>query len=284
MVPSLGWRSELLFARFDAQITEAAGHLVVRTPHNPTFYWGNFLLWHRAPGEADLAPWLHRFEQAISGPQPASRHVAFGLDVPHVALPRSFAEAGFELSGMAVMTLTAGQLREPGLMRGGPFEIRPLRLPAEAEAAIDLQMLCNDQGFEPQGYRRYRHEQMQRCAAMSAAGLGEWFGVWHQGELVADCGLFREGDEVPAGERIARFQHVETHPQWRRRGLCRALVHAACCHGFGAMGVPRLVMCADPDDVAIGIYESLGFRREGWLWQIQRRAPEDRMPQVGLSA
>ena len=69
---------------------------------------------------------------------------------------------------------------------------------------------------------------------------------------------------------FARFQCVSTHPDSRRRGLCTALVHAACRHGFGAMGLRTLVMVADPDDVAIGVYESLGFRRGAGAWQFER--------------
>ena len=35
---------------------------------------------------------------------------------------------------------------------------------------------------------------------------------------------------------------------------------------------------ADPDDVAIGIYESLGFARQSMQWSLQRRAPHDLLP------
>jgi len=42
-------------------------------------------------------------------------------------------------------------------------------------------------------------------------------------------------------------------------GLGSALVHAVCRHGFDAMRLESLVIIADPQDVAIGVYESLGF-------------------------
>jgi hypothetical protein len=50
-------------------------------------------------------------------------------------------------------------------------------------------------------------------------------------------------------------------------------VHAVCCHGFERMGLRTLVMTADPGDVAIGIYESLGYRRGVSSWQLER-APD----------
>jgi RimJ/RimL family protein N-acetyltransferase len=134
-------------------------------------------------------------------------------------------------------------------------------------------------GYEPAGYRVFRERQMARYGRMAAAGLGGWFGVFadtSDGEvLVADCGLFRDG----FGEgSLGRFQFVSTHPAWRRRGLCSALIHAVCRHGFEAMGLASLVIVADPDDVAIGLYELLGFERDHRLWYLERRPAADRPP------
>ena len=41
-------------------------------------------------------------------------------------------------------------------------------------------------------------------------------------------------------------------------------------HGFEAMGLRTRVMVADPDDVAISVYESVGFRRGASTWQLER--------------
>lgn len=41
---SLGWRTDLIFARFDGQVTDCGKHVRVRTPANPTFWWGNLHL------------------------------------------------------------------------------------------------------------------------------------------------------------------------------------------------------------------------------------------------
>jgi hypothetical protein len=35
---SLGWQTDLIFARFDAQVIARPDYLLVRTPHNPTFW------------------------------------------------------------------------------------------------------------------------------------------------------------------------------------------------------------------------------------------------------
>ena len=270
---SLGWRTDLIFPRFDAEVIERGDHVLVRTPHNPTFWWGNFLLFDHAPVEGDAMHWLAQFEAEIASVQPESRHVAFGIDaIEPFEMPADLLRAGFTREADTVLTLRRAQLRSAPTLPPG-MRIEPLDLAAHANAAVELQVLSDEGDHEPVAeYRVFRARQMQRYAAMQRAGLGHWFGVHaatDAGEqLVADCGLFRDG--VGAGA-LGRFQHVETHPQWRRRGLCRALIHAVCRHGFDAMGVDALVIVADPDDVAIGLYESVGFERGVSTWHVQRR-------------
>jgi RimJ/RimL family protein N-acetyltransferase len=271
---SLGWQTDLIFARFDGDVLERGDHLLVRTPSNPTYWWGNFLLFDHAPRAGDLARWMALFDEEIAAGQPASRHRAFGVDVrERLVLPPEFAAAGFELNEATVLTLRPGQLRAPARALAPGFALRVLDLPGDAATVVDKQVAVDEARYEPLGYREFAERQMARYATLQAAGLGHWFGLFAQeagGQpvLVASCGLFRDPDD-DAG--LGRFQYVSTHPGWRRRGLCTALVHAACRHGFERMGLRTLVMVADPNDVAIGVYESLGYRRGVSTWQFERR-------------
>ena len=243
---SPGWRTHLMFARFDGEVRDAGDHWVVRTPSSPGFYWGNFLLFERPPRAGDLALWMQRFDEAIVRHASGTGHRAFGIAEPAdvCTVPPEFAAAGFEL--------------------------RPLDLAVDADAVVELSVVGN-RDYETQGYRRFRLHQMQRYAAMQAAGLGHWWGAVHQGRVVAGLGLFGQ-------DGVGRFQHVETHPDFRRRGLCRALVHTACVHGLDTRGWHTLVMGADPVDVAIGIYRQVGFGQVDTLWLLERRADADRAP------
>jgi RimJ/RimL family protein N-acetyltransferase len=269
---SPGWQTHLMFAEFDGEVSAHGDHLVVRSPQSPGYYWGNFLLYDRLPTDADFGPWMQRFDEAIVRPAPRTGHVCFGMQAQadDFRAPPAFAAAGFEAFGVATLTLQrAALLPLPRPIASG-YELRPLVLPREAASVVELNMACNDEGYEPGGYQEFRHLQMQRYGRMAAAGLGHWWGALHEGRVVASLGLF--------GQRhVGRFQHVETHPDHRRRGLCRALVHAACVHGFDRMGWHTLVMGADPDDVAIGIYRQVGFTAHDTLWMLERRAPEDRV-------
>ena len=269
---SLGWRTDLIFARFDGEVTDRGSHLRVLTPANPTYWWGNFLLFQHAPGPGDFERWMALFDEEIASRQPASCHRAFGVDVPgRLALPPEFAAAGFELNEASVLTLTREQLLAPRKPLPAGVEFHVLDLPRDSAAVVDKQVAVDETRYEPVGYRLFAQRQMQRYAAMQRAGLGHWLGLVATVEgrrvLAASCGLFRD----PArDDRLGRFQYVATHPAWRRRGLCTALVHAACRHGFEAMDLRTLAMVADPTDVAIDVYESLGFRRGVSTWQFER--------------
>jgi predicted GNAT family acetyltransferase len=64
---------------------------------------------------------------------------------------------------------------------------------------------------------------------------------------------------VDAGDRLARFQSVETHPGHRGQGIAGTLVHRVAAYGFDEIGARTLVMVADPDYLAIRVYRSVGF-------------------------
>ncbi|MDM4767466.1 GNAT family N-acetyltransferase [Pelomonas sp. SE-A7] len=274
---SLGWRTDLIFARFGGLVEERGDCVVVRTPDNPLFYWGNCLILPAPPRDDGLAHWLARFDEEIGCHTRESGHVAIGFDATQAHEPLlSWQRAGFEIFETVTLRLLPMQLlggrRE--LPQGYEFSVIDLQDAAQRRSVVDLHCASNAadaMGFEPAGYRRHRERQMDRYAAMQSAGLGKWLGVRRADELVADCGLFRDGG-------LGRFQHVTTHPNWRRRGLCTAMVEAACRFGFEHQRLEQLVMCADPDEVAIGIYESLGFMRASRHWGAQRRPSRDQRP------
>jgi GNAT superfamily N-acetyltransferase len=268
-----GWRTDFILHRFGAEVVERDDCLVVRTPANPTFYWGNCLVLPRAPRDADLAHWLARFDEEICRAQPESLHVAIGVDAPYAgeAMPAWRAD-GFELNVTTMLRLVSGELRDPRRPARGEVVVRPVDPADEADAVIEVE--CTDAGpFEPEGYRAYLRRQWLRYPTMHGVGQLQWFGLWCDGTLAATCGLIRDAAEPGAA---GRFQRVVTHAAWRRRGLAAALVHAVTAYALRQWRVGEIYMAADPGEVAIGIYRSLGFREVGTDWALQRNAPQDR--------
>ena len=294
----LGWLTDFILPRFDAEVTDHGDCIAIRTEQNPSFYWGNCLLLPQAPADADLAHWRARFSQLIAAGQPEVQHVAIGVRGPRepndanhptgVAGPPSPASAqwlpawqadGFQIQDTAVLALQRGEPLAPARpVRARSWALRHIDWATELPAFIDLQCLdCAP--YAPAGYRRFRQQQMARIARLAVAGQAAWFGGWCDGVLAADCGLIRDAATPGA---LGRFQMVGTHPGYRRRGLCTALVRGVSAWGFEHWQLAQAVLCADPHDVAIGIYQALGYRPVDAAWQLQRNAAVDQAPTAAV--
>ena len=70
----LGWQTDLAVLRLGGSVIEDRGsHLVVRTPANPEYYWGNFVL--VLEDREDVDRWAAVFEDA----HPDAEHRSIGL-------------------------------------------------------------------------------------------------------------------------------------------------------------------------------------------------------------
>jgi ribosomal protein S18 acetylase RimI-like enzyme len=243
-ITSLGFRTDVALRVLEgAEVTDRGDHLVIRTPDNPNFWWGNFLLLARVPESGQGREWLTRFAAEF----PAARHVTLGVDTAdEVEIPPDFAAAGLEAERAAV--LTAARLGPPP-HPNTEAEIRPLEGDADWRQSVDLAIRCFD-GGEPGDYVERRAVARRR---LTEAGAGAWFGAFENGRLLAQLGLFDVGDGY------ARYQHVETDPGARRRGLAGTLVWTAGRYGREVLGTSTFVIVADPADVAIRVYRACGF-------------------------
>jgi ribosomal protein S18 acetylase RimI-like enzyme len=258
----LDLKTDLLFARYDSDILDRGAYTVVRTPSNPTFHWGNFLIFPRAPEPGDASAWSVAFLREF-GHYPALRHRAYtwGAEKIGETARAEFAALGVGLETNRVLTLeSAADLRVPPKF-AADVEVRALRTDAEWEAAIEDQIATRRDTFAREDYEPFKRRQFDRYRRMHAAGLGGWFGAFLEGRLVADLGLYHE-------RGVGRFQSVGTHPDFRRRGICARLVHDVARTGLAAGEIGTLVMVADDAGYAAGIYESVGFRATAMTEQL----------------
>jgi ribosomal protein S18 acetylase RimI-like enzyme len=129
-----------------------------------------------------------------------------------------------------------------------------LETDSDWEEAVDLQVVCRNAEFEEGEYREFRVQQMKRYQHMVTAGLGHWYGAFIDQRLVADLGIFHDG-------ALGRFQHVETHPDFRRRSIAGTLVHESSRHAIAAYDLNTLVIVAEQGSPAARLYGSLGFQQ-----------------------
>jgi ribosomal protein S18 acetylase RimI-like enzyme len=256
---SLGFRTDVALRVLEGgEVTDRGDYLVVRTPANPDFWWGNFLLLASVPRPGQGGAWLARFAAEF----PAARHVALGVDTADdPALPADLAAAGLEAERATV--LTAAQPNPPARLNT-EAEIRPLDSDADWRQSVDLALRCSD-GDDPTGFLQRRATARQR---LTRTGAGAWFGAFAGGRLRAQLGLFDVGDGY------ARYQHVETDPQARRRGLAGTLVWTAGRYGREVLGTSTFVIVADPADAAIRVYQACGFTPRQRQLSLERPPPE----------
>lgn len=239
-----------------SELTDRGDHVVVRTPDNPTFYWGNFILFER-PG--DLAEWLELFAKEF----PAAEHVAFGIDSVDgsVGDEAQLTAAGFTIGRDTVMAAT--EVVAPERLNT-VANVRPLSTDAEWAQQVVLRRATSDYE-DDEGHRAFVTAKVSGERRMAEAGTAIWFGAFDNDRLVSSLGLVHD-------DGLARYQSVGTVPDARGRGLASALVHYAGRFALDELGVERLVMIADPDYSAIRIYRALGFT-DGEIQVQLTRAP-----------
>ncbi|MGN0065205.1 MAG: GNAT family N-acetyltransferase [Nocardioides sp.] len=261
---SLGYRTDLALLTATGSTVEDRGtHLVVRTPANPTYFWGNFILLAAPPvpgGEKEVVGAFHT-------EFPEAGHVSIGIDTGEID---DDARKRWEAAGLTVdssVVLTASALHQP-LTPLAAVTVRPLDSDEDwvqrALLSYTLSPTTPQDTFLVYQRARDAHER-----ALVEAGSGHRFGAFLGDELVATAAVFRTEPGV------ARFQNVETHAAHRRQGIGASVVHAAGTYALAELGVTQLVMVADEEGPAIGMYRRLGFadserqvalerRGEGW--------------------
>jgi ribosomal protein S18 acetylase RimI-like enzyme len=263
-VRSLGYGTDLMVRRLaGSAIAGGDDRLVVRTPANPTFYWGNFLLVASRMGAGDGGRWLEVFRTAF----PFARHVSIGVDVVD-GDPGDLTE--LESAGVAAeeaAVLTASGLPPPE-HRAPMVVCRHLESDDDWDGWWRLRVaVAAEDGETTEGHRLFLRRTAEEARALVGAGHAAWFGAFVDGVLSSGLGI------VSNAEGVARYQTVETRPDARRRGLAGALVHAAGEHAVRERGARRLVIVADPDGPAIGLYRSLGFTEVERQVQLLRPPP-----------
>ena len=260
-VSSLGFRTDLALLTDSGSVVEDRGtHLVVRSPDNPSYFWGNFLLLAQPPvpgGEKEVVGAFHtEFPQAD--------HVSIGIDTAELT---DESRAAFEAAGMTVDVATVLTASRLGVPRKVDAEVRALEGDDDWEARARLSQQLYPSASE-EAFMTFARQKNAQERRLVDAGRGQRFGAFVDGTLVSTAGIFVTEDGV------ARFQSVETHPDHRRKGLAAAVVHGAGQHALDRLGVRTLVIVADTDGEAIGIYRRLGFADVERQLMMEKRSGE----------
>lgn len=249
IVQSLGFRTDLMLLELGGSVIIDRGpYLVVRTAANPGFKWGNHLLFPKPPRVGEEAQWSALFEAEF----PQASHRAFGVDGTDGEAGEPAAHEALGVTAEVNTVLVAQHLLPSRAAPHADVDIRTLTGDDDWAQALELHATCYDVPADGE-VRLFTRRQVAGYRQLSSTGRGRWIGAFVDGRLCAAAGL------VTLGFGLARFQNVQTHPDFRRRGLASAVLLHAAREVFDTTRTRTLVIVADPEDDAIRLYRSLGF-------------------------
>lgn len=247
MALTRGWQTDLAVLQHTGSlIDERFDHIIVHSPENPAFHWGNYVLVTDPDAADDATRWVEVFRAQF----PGAEHVSIGL--PRIPSPGSWEGTGLVIDTDDVLfTETVPERR---LLAGG-YSARPFESDADWSALVALDLAENTRTGtqEPGGFERFLRDQVRARRRIVTAGLAQWFGAFDvKGRLSASLGVVRCGE-------VARFQSVGTDADHRRRGLAGHLVGLAARWAQPG-GATAWVIVTESSNPAGRLYRSLGFR------------------------
>lgn len=249
-ITSPGILSECIFHRFAGKITDEGDFAKIYTASNPSYYYGNALVFQYPPKLGQSPEWMALFQQEFTDPEVKHQTFQWQSGKADPAVIKEFTNQGFTYDHVSVLAATKTHTdRQP------PAGITYRKLESDTDwfAATELQISAGFPSIPEPDYRLYKEALFANYRDMADAGLGGWFGAFKGDELVADMGLFFD-------ETIGRFQSVETAKAHRRQGICIALVQYVSNWGFQHRPGVTLMIHADHGDVPSRLYQSLGYR------------------------
>lgn len=238
-----------------AQIADCGDHLVIRSPTNPGFHWGNYVL-VTSGDAADADRWLAVFRAEF----PDADHVA--IELPELPDAAPYAAHGIDIDTDDVLASTT---------------VPPLRRLPEGYAAREL-VSADDWGqlirraveenrvagtHDPAAYERFVRDQAADRRELVARGHAAFFGAFAGEELVAELGIVMLED-------TARYQSVGTVEAHRGKGLAGHLLGVAA-RWAADRGAREWVIVTESTNPAGRLYRSVGFADAAQTVQAYRK-------------
>ena len=249
----LGWRTDIeVLRRSGAHVTESAGHIVVRSPDNPGYYWGNCVYVRDPAVAADPAECLALMRRSV----PGATHVAIGLPGPP-------AVAAWQVLGLSVECdeVLAADRPPAGRVLPEGYHARALAGAGDWEQAVGKELAEAGYPADP-AYEVFVRRRVDSRRRMVSRGDAAFMGAFRGDRLVADLGIV-------VCDGLARYQSVGTDPAHRGRGLASRLLQMAG-EWAGERGVRQWVIVADRGSDAARLYRRCGMLPAGLSWQVYR--------------
>lgn len=242
---SPGWKTDLdILALSGSEIETFDDHLVVTTPTNPEYHWGNCLLVLDPSSVNESDKWVEKYKSVF----PNNGWIAIGLpQMPTNAA--GWEKQGVELEQLDVLTTSSLPKAQPLPDRytSRHFEKQDW----ETLTRREISDLLAEGGYEPAATEAFAIESNASRQRLCAEEKAAWFGAFFEGELVASLGVVKCGT-------TARYQSVETDEAHRRKGLASHLLGLAASWSQ-ERGCDSWVIVTEETNAAGRVYRRAGF-------------------------
>lgn len=255
----LGWMTDVaVLELMGSTVDDRGDHLVVRSPGNPQFHWGNCILVTDPGAVEDAAGWLAAFRAAI----PDADWIAIGL-VRMPAHDSAWAKLGLGPEFVDVLsTSTLPRRSEP------PQGCTVRALGGDDwERLVDRQLVENAANgqYEPASHELFLRARVAQQRDLCARGMAMFVGAFVGSRLVGELGVVRCG-------ATARYQDVGTDAAFRRRGIASHLLGVAALWAFD-QGCRQWVILTEAVNPAGRVYRRAGFAPDVRLVTVYRAPP-----------
>jgi len=244
---NLGFSTDLIFLEDTREIVEQTEYTAFRSPNNPTYYFGNFLLLPQAPKNSEKQYWENHFDQAFSNIDGIGHYTFIWHTAPTNI--STYLAANYEYCHCLVLSAQVQDLCLPKHLNR-QVQLQAFSTTTHWQQWIDLGVEERPKAHDEKAYRRFMERSAAQYQQLYKGGQGNFYGAFDNGELVASAGLFY-------GNNVGRFQRVLTKTSHRKQGICKTLLAHMCKLGFAQAST--LVMLAESDYHALKIYQKLGF-------------------------
>jgi GNAT superfamily N-acetyltransferase len=254
-MPGILTETDLHLVRLHGRVEELDGITVVRVPDNPGYRWGNCLYLPAPPAPDELVD-LIQLSRTVFADQSLSTHVMLRWDGAPV--PAELA-AHAETLGMR---MDSGQVMRASCMdsvQDSGVEIRPIDMELNWADIVALNIACDPEeiGGVPD-YIAFKEGLRRAWQAWVQSGDAIWWGAFIDDRLVGQAGM------VHCPGNRGRYQSIETHPEFRRRGVCSSLVSVMGNLALQEEWCDTLLLGVNPAGLAVHLYDRLGFTLGNW--------------------
>jgi GNAT superfamily N-acetyltransferase len=247
---TLGAKSYLSLAPYDAEIVHADKYISVRIRNNSNFYWGNYIITIASFVDYDLNKARQLFCRAFDLSDMAHCAVLFDN-----ALSKSEVEgdSGSFWQHPNISKTEILVLNQAGRAKDTSVNVKLIETEEEWAQVIELQTKVYDAEHDDilrdlvtnriLSARKKVHE----CS-------GVWIGAFVERELVGDLFLSFASNEFGC------LDQVETSPKFRRKGIATKLLAFASEMTLRHLGSQRMLVVADIDSAGSATYQRFGFR------------------------